>query len=145
MRPLTAAPSRQAVVKALEQLAQQGKIREKTYGKQKIYFAGQVGAARPSPGPWGATPPDRALLFHGLHSRAPRLLLLGPRLPGPLFPSSRAGLALCQIHLRSPSAAHTADAARQLGSGATAVSWPHFPRQAAACCSSPFGPSVSAQ
>lgn len=30
-----------AVVKALEQLAQQGKIREKTYGKQKIYFAGQ--------------------------------------------------------------------------------------------------------
>ncbi|XP_012658341.1 homologous-pairing protein 2 homolog [Otolemur garnettii] len=31
-----------AVVKALEQLAQQGKIKEKTYGKQKIYFADQV-------------------------------------------------------------------------------------------------------
>ncbi|XP_012861255.1 homologous-pairing protein 2 homolog [Echinops telfairi] len=30
-----------AVVKALDQLAQQGKIREKTYGKQKIYFADQ--------------------------------------------------------------------------------------------------------
>ncbi|XP_053944708.1 homologous-pairing protein 2 homolog isoform X1 [Cuculus canorus] len=30
-----------AVVKALEQLAQQGHIREKTYGKQKIYFANQ--------------------------------------------------------------------------------------------------------
>ncbi|KAM6295569.1 homologous-pairing protein 2 homolog [Aegotheles albertisi] len=30
-----------AVVKALEQLAQQGRIREKTYGKQKIYFADQ--------------------------------------------------------------------------------------------------------
>ncbi|KAM9368744.1 homologous-pairing protein 2 homolog [Phaethornis superciliosus] len=30
-----------AVVKALEQLAQQGSIREKTYGKQKIYFADQ--------------------------------------------------------------------------------------------------------
>ncbi|XP_004633845.1 homologous-pairing protein 2 homolog isoform X6 [Octodon degus] len=30
-----------AVVKALEQLAQQGKIREKTYGKQKVYFADQ--------------------------------------------------------------------------------------------------------
>ncbi|ELW54981.1 Homologous-pairing protein 2 like protein [Tupaia chinensis] len=30
-----------AVVKALEQLAQQGKIKEKTYGKQKIYFADQ--------------------------------------------------------------------------------------------------------
>ncbi|XP_048223148.1 homologous-pairing protein 2 homolog [Perognathus longimembris pacificus] len=29
------------VVKALEQLAQQGKIKEKTYGKQKIYFADQ--------------------------------------------------------------------------------------------------------
>lgn len=33
---------RQAVVKALDQLAQQGKIKEKTYGKQKIYFADQV-------------------------------------------------------------------------------------------------------
>ena len=32
----------QAVVKALEQLAQQGKIKEKMYGKQKIYFADQV-------------------------------------------------------------------------------------------------------
>ncbi|XP_062031597.1 homologous-pairing protein 2 homolog [Lepus europaeus] len=31
-----------AVVKALEQLAQQGKIREKAYGKQKIYFADQA-------------------------------------------------------------------------------------------------------
>ncbi|XP_030889636.1 homologous-pairing protein 2 homolog [Leptonychotes weddellii] len=30
-----------AVVKALEQLAQQGKIKEKVYGKQKIYFADQ--------------------------------------------------------------------------------------------------------
>ncbi|XP_052613475.1 homologous-pairing protein 2 homolog isoform X1 [Peromyscus californicus insignis] len=30
-----------AVVKALDQLAQQGKIKEKTYGKQKIYFADQ--------------------------------------------------------------------------------------------------------
>ncbi|XP_032946820.1 homologous-pairing protein 2 homolog isoform X2 [Rhinolophus ferrumequinum] len=30
-----------AVVKALEQLAQQGKIKEKMYGKQKIYFANQ--------------------------------------------------------------------------------------------------------
>lgn len=41
---LTTPPSRlcQAVVKALEQLAQQGKIKEKMYGKQKIYFADQV-------------------------------------------------------------------------------------------------------
>ncbi|XP_061446344.1 homologous-pairing protein 2 homolog isoform X2 [Rhineura floridana] len=30
-----------AVVKALEQLAQQGKIKEKVYGKQKIYFPDQ--------------------------------------------------------------------------------------------------------
>uniref|UniRef100_A0A8D0GKS1 Homologous-pairing protein 2 homolog n=1 Tax=Sphenodon punctatus TaxID=8508 RepID=A0A8D0GKS1_SPHPU len=30
-----------AVVKALEQLAQQGKIKEKIYGKQKIYFPDQ--------------------------------------------------------------------------------------------------------
>uniref|UniRef100_A0A493SXC6 Homologous-pairing protein 2 homolog n=2 Tax=Anatinae TaxID=2068716 RepID=A0A493SXC6_ANAPP len=30
-----------AVVKALEQLAQQGRIREKVYGKQKVYFADQ--------------------------------------------------------------------------------------------------------
>ncbi|KAL4657807.1 hypothetical protein GN956_G2748 [Arapaima gigas] len=30
-----------AVVKAMEQLAQEGKIREKIYGKQKIYFADQ--------------------------------------------------------------------------------------------------------
>lgn len=29
-------------MKALDQLAQQGKIKEKTYGKQKIYFADQV-------------------------------------------------------------------------------------------------------
>lgn len=40
-------PVPQAVVKALEQLAQQGRIREKTYGKQKIYFADQVS---PDPG-----------------------------------------------------------------------------------------------
>ncbi|XP_045576530.1 homologous-pairing protein 2 homolog isoform X1 [Salmo salar] len=31
-----------AVVKAMEQLALEGKIKEKTYGKQKIYFADQV-------------------------------------------------------------------------------------------------------
>ncbi|XP_046893788.1 homologous-pairing protein 2 homolog [Hypomesus transpacificus] len=31
-----------AVVKALEQLAQEGKIKEKIYGKQKIYFADQA-------------------------------------------------------------------------------------------------------
>lgn len=30
-----------AVVKAMEQLAQEGKIKEKVYGKQKIYFADQ--------------------------------------------------------------------------------------------------------
>nr|XP_005994111.1 PREDICTED: homologous-pairing protein 2 homolog isoform X2 [Latimeria chalumnae] len=30
-----------AVVKALEQLAQQGQLKEKVYGKQKIYFADQ--------------------------------------------------------------------------------------------------------
>lgn len=29
-------------MKALDQLAQQGKIKEKMYGKQKIYFADQV-------------------------------------------------------------------------------------------------------
>lgn len=33
----------QAVVKAMELLALEGKIKEKTYGKQKIYFADQVG------------------------------------------------------------------------------------------------------
>lgn len=32
----------QAVVKAMELLALEGKIREKIYGKQKIYFADQV-------------------------------------------------------------------------------------------------------
>ncbi len=32
----------QAVVKAMELLALEGKIKEKTYGKQKIYFADQV-------------------------------------------------------------------------------------------------------
>ncbi len=32
----------QAVVKALENLAEEGKIREKTYGKQKVYVADQV-------------------------------------------------------------------------------------------------------
>ncbi|XP_078501497.1 homologous-pairing protein 2 homolog [Lissotriton helveticus] len=31
-----------AVVKAMEQLAQQGKVKEKLYGKQKIYFADQA-------------------------------------------------------------------------------------------------------
>ncbi|XP_067089497.1 homologous-pairing protein 2 homolog isoform X1 [Osmerus mordax] len=31
-----------AVVKAMEQLAQEGKIKEKIYGKQKIYFADQA-------------------------------------------------------------------------------------------------------
>ncbi|XP_055753081.1 homologous-pairing protein 2 homolog isoform X2 [Salvelinus fontinalis] len=31
-----------AVVKAMEQLALEGKIKEKTYGKQKIYFADQA-------------------------------------------------------------------------------------------------------
>ena len=35
-------------MKALEQLAQQGHIREKAYGKQKVYFADQVS---PGPGP----------------------------------------------------------------------------------------------
>ncbi|KAM9215188.1 homologous-pairing protein 2 homolog [Leptosomus discolor] len=34
--------SKAAVVKALEQLAQQGRVREKAYGKQKIYFADQA-------------------------------------------------------------------------------------------------------
>jgi len=33
----------QAVVKAMDQLAHEGKIKEKVYGKQKIYFADQVG------------------------------------------------------------------------------------------------------
>lgn len=32
----------QAVVKAMELLAMEGKIKEKIYGKQKIYFADQV-------------------------------------------------------------------------------------------------------
>lgn len=32
----------QAVVKAMELLALEGKIKEKVYGKQKIYFADQV-------------------------------------------------------------------------------------------------------
>lgn len=32
----------QAVVKAMELLALEGKIKEKIYGKQKIYFADQV-------------------------------------------------------------------------------------------------------
>lgn len=45
----------QAVVKALEQLAQQGRIREKVYGKQKVYFADQVSSgpapALPQPPP----------------------------------------------------------------------------------------------
>lgn len=45
----------QAVVKALEQLAQQGHIREKVYGKQKVYFADQVSSgpapALPQPPP----------------------------------------------------------------------------------------------
>uniref|UniRef100_A0A8C5TNU0 Homologous-pairing protein 2 homolog n=1 Tax=Malurus cyaneus samueli TaxID=2593467 RepID=A0A8C5TNU0_9PASS len=38
-----------AVVKALEQLAQQGRVREKVYGKQKIYFAAQVSPRRRRP------------------------------------------------------------------------------------------------
>lgn len=45
-----------AVVKALEQLAQQGHIREKAYGKQKVYFADQV-----SPGPGPAPLPSAPL------------------------------------------------------------------------------------
>lgn len=36
-------------MKALEQLAQQGRIREKAYGKQKIYFADQVSPGRRRP------------------------------------------------------------------------------------------------
>ena len=32
----------QAVVKALESLAAKGSVREKTYGKQKVYVADQV-------------------------------------------------------------------------------------------------------
>lgn len=54
----------QAVVKALEQLAQQGRIREKAYGKQKIYFADQVS---PGPGrcPRGDRPPLTPCLAAG--------------------------------------------------------------------------------
>lgn len=54
----------QAVVKALEQLAQQGRIREKAYGKQKIYFADQVS---PGPGrcPRGDRPPLTCCLTAG--------------------------------------------------------------------------------
>lgn len=33
------------MVKAMELLALEGKIKEKTYGKQKIYFADQVGVS----------------------------------------------------------------------------------------------------
>lgn len=40
-------PLLQAVLKTMEQLAQEGKIREKTYGKQKIYFADQVRSTYP--------------------------------------------------------------------------------------------------
>lgn len=36
-------------MKALEQLAQQGRVREKAYGKQKIYFADQVSPGRRRP------------------------------------------------------------------------------------------------
>lgn len=36
-------------MKALEQLAQQGRVREKVYGKQKIYFADQVSPGRRRP------------------------------------------------------------------------------------------------
>ena len=32
----------QAVIKALETLAEEGKVKEKTYGKQKVYVADQV-------------------------------------------------------------------------------------------------------
>ena len=35
-------PFLQAVVRALEDLAENGKIKEKIYGKQKVYFADQV-------------------------------------------------------------------------------------------------------
>lgn len=52
-------------MKALEQLAQQGGVREKVYGKQKIYFADQV-----SPGT----------------ARWPRL----PRTPDPPLPAGAA-------------------------------------------------------
>ena len=31
------------MIKALETLAEQGKVKEKTYGKQKVYVADQVG------------------------------------------------------------------------------------------------------
>lgn len=48
------------MVKALEQLAQQGRVREKTYGKQKIYFADQVSPG-PGAGPAGLHPPDPPL------------------------------------------------------------------------------------
>ena len=48
----------QAVVKALEELSQQGKVREKVYGKQKVYMVVQVGGSsiplvKPRLGEWG--------------------------------------------------------------------------------------------
>uniref|UniRef100_A0A8C3V1Q9 Homologous-pairing protein 2 winged helix domain-containing protein n=1 Tax=Catharus ustulatus TaxID=91951 RepID=A0A8C3V1Q9_CATUS len=58
--------SKAAVVKALEQLAQQGRIREKVYGKQKIYFADQLLCLNPGP-VWVQDPalPLQALLARG--------------------------------------------------------------------------------
>lgn len=41
-------PPLQAVTKALEQLARQGRLREKAFGKQKIYFADQVRRGTPT-------------------------------------------------------------------------------------------------
>lgn len=50
-------------MKALEQLAQQGRVREKVYGKQKIYFADQVspGLRRRPPAPVPRSPDPRLL------------------------------------------------------------------------------------
>lgn len=45
--------SPQAVVKALEQLTQQGKIKEKVHGKQKVYFPDQVSQPQHPPPPLG--------------------------------------------------------------------------------------------
>lgn len=70
----------QAVVKALEQLAQQGHIREKVYGKQKVYFADQV-----SSGPLPALPQPQL--------GPAELLLLSPSLPGAAPGRQRCGAA----------------------------------------------------
>lgn len=48
-------------MKALEQLAQQGHVREKTYGKQKIYFADQVSPGRAARWPRLPRTPDPPL------------------------------------------------------------------------------------